>query len=368
MTHRKCVEFQRMTVPTTLPNALDRPAGSQPRAGFWSSFVLALNRPTRWSSVRVGCYLLLQLAPLVVHGKWRRLSLPANSRRGLDFYPWMDFLWAVYRSAHNFKAENGFLPNLISPTGFNERIFARKFFAPVPMPWLADKLAAKDYVKARLGEDVLPFVSWIGNSIDELFASDLPAGRYVLKANHGCEWNMFLNLPRDLALRREEIEQQAKNWLSSRFGYEWGEWQYCVFEPRLFLERFIDFNGDQTPDDYKFYCFRGKARLIEIDVARFTELRSAFYSPDWSYIPVTYGEPPIQCKRPQNLDEMIDVAEAIARDMDFVRIDLFSDGISRIKFGEITFTPGDGRLHFSDQKLDRWLGSQFESTTDMPWK
>ena len=55
-----------------------------------------------------------------------------------------------------FKAENGYVPPLASPTSFNEHIFARKFFAPLPMPSLADKLAAKDYVKARLGDDVSP--------------------------------------------------------------------------------------------------------------------------------------------------------------------------------------------------------------------
>jgi hypothetical protein len=287
--------------------------------------------------------------------------------RGLDFYPWMDFLWAIYRSARSFKAENGYLPNLVSPVGFNEHIFVRKFFAPISMPWLADKLAAKDYVKTCVGEGVLPVVPWIGDSLDGLFAVELPEGRYVLKANHGCEWNMFLDLPHDLFAKRDKIEQHAKRWLASRFGYELGEWQYCIFKPKLFLERFIDFNGEQTPDDYKFYCFRGKARLIEIDVGRFTQLQSAFYSPNWRYIPVTYGEPPIQCKRPQNLEEMVHVAEAIAGDMDFVRVDLYSDGVSKISFGEITFTPGDGRLHFSDQKLDHWLGDQFESTSDMPW-
>ena len=38
-------------------------------------------------------------------------------------------------------------PRLAFPTSFNEHLFARKFFAPLPMPSLADKLAAKDHVK-----------------------------------------------------------------------------------------------------------------------------------------------------------------------------------------------------------------------------
>jgi len=62
--------------------------------------------------------------------------------------------------------------------------------------------------------------------------------------------------------------------------------------------------------------------------------------------------------RPRNLEDMIRVAEAIAGDMEFARVDLYSGGKSRIRFGEITFTPGNA-AHFSDFKFDQWLGSHF---------
>lgn len=289
--------------------------------------------------------------------------------RGIDFYPWEDFIHALIRSARTFRAENGYLPSLVSPTSFNEHIFVRRFFAEIPIPSLADKLAAKDYVRARLGDEYLPAVVWVGNDVDELFAAKLAAGRYVLKANHGSQWNLFLNLPEDLSGKRNEIQQQAVTWLASRYGYDWGEWQYSSFRPKLFLEEFIDFKGAQTPDDYKFYCFHGKVCFIELDVDRFTQLRSALYSPNWKYIAVNYGEEAIDRARPANLEDMIRVAEIIARDMDFTRVDLYSDGKSKIKFGEITSFPGNGNLHFSDFKFDQWLGSQFGKTpaNSAPW-
>ena len=105
---------------------------------------------------------------------------------------------------------NGYVPPLASPTSFNEHIFVRKFFAPLPMPSLADKLAAKDYVKARVGDEFLPAVVWVGDDVDGLFAAKPPAGRYVLKANHGWSSNLFLNLPDDLSAKRDEIEQRAE--------------------------------------------------------------------------------------------------------------------------------------------------------------
>jgi TupA-like ATPgrasp len=311
-----------------------------------------------WSKLAVASNIVGQLGSLVATGKWPPPSA-GNTMRGVDFYPWKDFIRALGRGARMFKIAHGYGPRVASPTSFNEHIFTRKFFAPLPLPSLADKLVAKDYVKARLGDEFLPPVAWVGDEVSGFVAAKPPAGRYVLKANHGFNANLLLNLPSDLTAKRDEIEQRATRWLTSRFGYDWGEWQYCTFKPKLFLERFIDFNGAQTPDDYKFFCFHGKVCLIELDVDRFTQLRSAFYTPDWKHIPVAYRHAPIQRARPGNLEDMIGVAEAIAEGMEFARVDLYSDRKSRIRFGEITFTPGNACSRFSDFKFDRWLGSQF---------
>jgi hypothetical protein len=269
-----------------------------------------------------------------------------------------------------FKRVHGYLPSLAFPTTFNEHIFVRKFFAPMPLPSLADKLAAKDHVKERVGEEFLPAVTWVGEDVGTLLAAKPPAGRYVLKPNHASSWVLFLDLPHDLSAKRDAIEQQATRWLASRYGYDWGEWHYSAFRPKLLLEEFVDFNGAQTPDDYKIFCFHGKASLIEINVNRFTRLRSAFYTPDWKQIPVAYRHAPIQCARPDNLEDMIRVAEAIARGMEFARVDLYSDRKSRIRFGEITLTPGDARLSFSDVRFDLWLGSHFGTAPGHgpPWE
>ena len=361
----KLLASRGTTVPPT-PDAW-RPRKAETR--LWPWLLRALGRETRWSSLSVASYMIGQLGILIVVGGWPLRRPIANTMRGVDFYPWKDFIRAVIHGAHEFKAENGYLPSLASPASFNEHLFARKFFAPLPMPSLADKLAAKDYVKARLGDEFLPAVAWVGDDIVELFSAKPPAGRYFLKSNRGWNSNLLVTLPEDLSAKRDDIQQWAKNGLASRFGYDWGEWQYWTFEPKFFLEEFIDFNGVETPDDYKFLCFRGKVRLIEIDVDRFTELRSAFYAPDWKYIPVNYGEAPIQRPRPGNLEDMIRVAEAIAGEMEFARVDLYSDGNSRIRFGEITFVPGNAGLHFSDFKLDQWLGTLFTKQVGniTPW-
>jgi hypothetical protein len=318
----------------------------------WSGTVTVTAAAERALLSEVSASIVEQVASLGGSEKQPLEASAGNSIRGVDFYPHEDFMRALIQGAVRFKLTNGYVPRLASPISFNEQIFARMFFAPIPMPSLADKLAARDYVKARLGDKFLPAVNWIGDDISGLIAAKPLTGRYVLKANNGCHFNLFLTLPDDLSAKRDEIRQRATGWLTSRFGYDWGEWHYYTFKPKLFLEEFIDFNGRSTPDDYKFFCFHGNVRLIEVAIDRFTRLRSAFYTPDWKHIPVAYRHAPIQCPRPSNLKDMIHVAEAIAEGMDFVRVDLYSDRKSQIRFGEMTFTPGNGCLRFSDFKFD----------------
>jgi hypothetical protein len=329
----------------------------------------AFVNPVRWCFFGPAVHMIGQLGLLFLTGKWPPKHKNPNTVRGVDFYPWKDFLFALIRGARLFKNDNGYLPTLTNPSTFNEHIFVRKFFAPMPMPSLADKLAAREHVKKLVGEKFVPAVMWIGNDIKELFTTAPPAGRYVLKANNSSGSNLYLNLPEDLTTRRDEIGQWANAMLTSQYGYNWGEWHYATIAPTLFLEQFIDFNGIQTPDDYKFYCFRGKARLVEVDVDRLAEVRSALYAPDWTYIPVNYGETPVRRPRPRNLEEMICIAEAIAQEVDFVRVDLYSDADTRIVFGEITFAPGNAGLHFSDFRMDQWLGSHFDKSQpdDLPF-
>jgi TupA-like ATPgrasp len=313
---------------------------------------------SRVSSLLVASKIIGQLGVLAAARKLAPQVESGNAMRGIDFYSGPEFIRALIQSAVRFKKSHGYMPRLTSPTTFNEHIFVRMFFAPLRMPSLADKLAAKDHVRLRVGAEFTPDVVWVGENVSELFEAQFWAGRYVLKANHGCNWNLFLDLPGELRTKRDEI-MRASQWLTCRYGYQWGEWFYSTFRPKLFLEEFVNFNGMQPPDDYKFFCFNGKAVVIEVDVDRLTRLRSAFYTPDWKHIPVAYRHPPIECPRPHNLEEMIRAAEAIAEGLEFVRVDLYSDRKSKIKFGEMTFAPGAAISRFSDVEFDRWLGNHF---------
>jgi hypothetical protein len=56
-----------------------------------------------------------------------------------------------------------------------------------------------------------------------------------------------------------------------------------------------------------------------------------------------------------NLGLMLQTAEKLSADLDFVRVDLYDVG-SRIYFGEMTATPGGGFARFEPQAMDEHLG------------
>jgi TupA-like ATPgrasp len=300
--------------------------------------------------------IIAELGQLVAAGRWPRHP-PPGTMRGVDFYRATDFLAALVLAARQFRHAHGTLPSLTAPASFSEHLFVRKFFAAFAMPSLADKLAARAYVRARLGDAVLPALVWEGDGIDALFAAALPEGRFVLKPNNNSGALLFLQLPDDLARRREEIAARAAMWRASRFGHDWGEWQYSTVAPRLMLEAFLDFNPGAAPDDYKVFCFNGRARMINLHIDRFTPRhRSALYDPAWRKFPVDYGRALATRPRPGNLEALVATAETIARGHEFVRVDLYTDGRRTVKFGEMTFTPGNATDRFSDIAFDRWLG------------
>jgi hypothetical protein len=68
----------------------------------------------------------------------------------------------------------------------------------------------------------------------------------------------------------------------------------------------------------------------------------------------------IDVPKPVSLSKMINLAEILAKDFNFVRVDLYQLNDGTIKFGEMTFTPGSGIGKFCPEKYDILLGKKFE--------
>ncbi len=288
----------------------------------------------------------------------------AQGMRGIDFYSYHDFLRALVIGAQFFKNSVGVLPDIVQPRSFNEHIFFRKYFAFHRLPSLSNKIYAKNCLGRALGKALIAEVPWTGKDIRSLWQAAIAPGKYYLKANHASGFNLALTIPDDLAKRRAEIETTADRWMSSRYNFLGGEWQYSTFAPELLLEKHVDFEAGSVPGEYNFFCFGGVVRLISFYRKIPTRPEWAIYRPSWESYDATldgYRLPLAPVPRPDNLAEMTALAAKIARDIDFVRVDIFSNGRDRMIVGELTFTPFDGRAIFSDPSLDHRFGRFFDA-------
>ena len=252
----------------------------------------------------------------------------------------------------------GVKPNLKNPTKFSEKIQWLKLHDHNPLyTKMVDKLAVKKFVSERLGSEyVIPVIAaW--DSPKQIEWEKLP-NQFVLKTNHDGGGHGIV-ICKDKSKLSIAKAMQELNHSFYRSSYMVGrEWPYKNVQKRVFAETFInDSKGELR--DYKFFCFNGKVKCFKIDYNRQVYHQANYYDPKCHLLP--YGEaayPPnfdADIHIPENIQEMIALAEKLAKDIPFVRIDFYNvDG--KIYFGEITFYPAGG--------MTRWVG---EVDVDTIW-
>ena len=67
-----------------------------------------------------------------------------------------------------------------------------------------------------------------------------------------------------------------------------------------------------------------------------------------------------EIKKPDKLNEMINIANRLSHNIHFARIDLYYH-LNTIYFGEITLTPGNNLEKFKPEKYDKIFGNYYNS-------
>lgn len=250
--------------------------------------------------------------------------------------------------------------NLNPPISFNEKINWRKIFDRNPkFCELADKLAVKPYVETFAIDVVVPKVLWQGDTLEDLVHfSNLPKN-YVIKANNGSGTNYIVRNGEHLDVQK--LRKLESEWRSVNIGETFVEWGYSNIPIKFFVEEFLDFEKD-VPTDYKFWVFSGKVHYIQVDADRFVNHQRSFYDTSWNKLPflLTYPDICYDVSKPNNLTDMIKIAEVLSGEADFLRVDLYSDG-NNVYFGEITIYPGSGYERFQPKSYDLIVGKLWPS-------
>jgi len=247
--------------------------------------------------------------------------------------------------------------NLENPKKFNEKINWLKLHFHVPiLTQLADKYLVREYVSEKIGDDYLNELYKVYYNADDINFDELP-NSFVLKGAHGSSLNIIVKdkSKLDIKATKKTMHKWMKHCQYKKVGLEWA---YKNIEPKIIAEKYLEEEGREVLLDYKFFCFNGKPKFVQIDLERGIEDYRCFYDLDWQKLPFstvknTFFEGEVD--KPTNFDEMIKLADNLSEDLPFSRVDFYAIEGKTI-FGEITFYPADGKKNFVPNEYNKIIG------------
>lgn len=268
------------------------------------------------------------------------------------------------------------------PIDFNEKLQWLKLHYRNPLMVIcADKWAVREYVKERIGEKYLAECIGVYDDVDKIPFTKLPS-QFVLKATHGSGWNIIC--PDKSKIDWGLAKKKMRKWLKTDFSKNGREWQYHEIKPQIICEKFLIDPETPVLRDYKLFTFKGETKYIWVDFTEkidgsqvdnveqevgYSNPRVAddciryrnIYNDKWDFIPERGSLYPCKktdaVKKPECLEEMVEVARKLASDFPQCRVDLYVLGGRQIIFGELTFTSGNGCNAFYPQSFNDELGS-----------
>ena len=252
----------------------------------------------------------------------------------------------------------GKFPNINNPQSFNEKLQWLKLYDRRPeYTKMVDKHEVKKFVEEKIGKDhVIPTLA-VYDKVEDINYDSLP-NQFVLKCTHD-SGGLVICKDKE-TLNRRIVEKKLKKNLSTNIFWRTREWPYKNVHPRIIAEKYMTDESGTELKDYKFFCFSGKVKMFKIDFNRFVEHHANYYDREGNML--SLGEkmcPPDPTRNiciPDNLQEMIRLAEILSENIPFVRIDLYNVN-GHIYFGEITFFPDSGVGVLNSEEWDLKLGS-----------
>jgi len=252
--------------------------------------------------------------------------------------------------------------NLNDPKTFNEKIQWSKLFDSTPIKTkLADKYLVRDWIKEKIGEKYLIPLLGVYDKFEEINFNELP-NQFVIKCNHGCGYNIIVKDKTKIDL--SEIKNKINKWMNENFALKYGlELHYSNIPHKIIIEKYIENKTSHDLYDYKFWCFDGKVKYIQFLSERNLDgLKMAFYDLNWNKQDFVYSYPldSKTIEKPNNLDQMIELAEILSKNFNHVRVDFYRMDDGTIYFGEMTFTSASGIGKWNKEEANYYLGELFK--------
>jgi hypothetical protein len=277
----------------------------------------------------------------------------------------------VLYEKHRYKIIFGKKINLKNPQTYNEKLVWLNLYWMHPLKvQCADKYTMRTYVEEHGWGHILPILLGVYEKSSEINFDLLPE-KFVLKCTHGCGFNIICDNKSELDIA--ETRRKLDKWMTMDYSKFAGEFHYSLMKPRIICEQFLEEIAGKLPVDYKVYCFNGKAycTLVALDrnMCGKTNVYD-FYSLDWkSKLPYTISSnmPGKFTSKPDAYDEIIEAAEALSKDIPFVRMDFYSIK-GKAMIGEMTFTPAGCMSRILNDEAQKVLGEMIKLPQAIPYR
>ena len=298
-----------------------------------------------------------------------RLSKTIFRLKAHIFWPWLKWKLSkkefindpVEREIRMAEVSLGRVPDLKDPKSLTEKIMWLKLYYRNDL-WrrCADKLEVKNFLSEIGLSKYVPKVYGVYKSSCDIDLSKLPH-RFVLKTNHDCGSVFICQQGKtDFETVFEKLDESLKSKYSQRGGNN--EWVYDSIKPMLFAEEVLEPSSGTDLRDYKFYCFNGTPKFLNVVSDRNVDVRFNLKDMDYKDIDCLYAKlknKKLSKNPPIGFDEMKRVASAVAKHFGFVRVDFYSTKTGP-KIGELTFFPSSGQGAFYPRKYDYEFGSYLD--------
>ena len=224
--------------------------------------------------------------------------------------------------------------------------------------YCADKITLRDYCTEKLGKDICIPILAVYEKPEQIEWDKLPE-KFVIKCNHGSAMNIIVKNKN--TVNKQNINKQLKNWLSCKYGNLSLELFYNLISPKIFIEEYKEDKKDGALTDYKFICFNGEVKYLQVINGRFTDsLHFNYYTTNfepmkdvsWNAHPARYDLPD---KKPNNFEEMKEYASKLCKEFKCVRVDFYSIN-NETYLSELTFIPASGRITYKNPNTNLEFG------------
>lgn len=228
-----------------------------------------------------------------------------------------------------------------------------------------DKIAVRDYVAETVGNKYLPELYAVYDN-EKQFNLDALPDKFLLTYNAGAGSKQTMLVQDKNTIDAKQIKSQIKKWLKYRHAGEVYEMQYLPIKPRVMARELLDI---RTDIEYKLWCFGGRVEFICQNTYAHGHSQVGFATYDrkwnkldfWQKLDNSY-QVQKKVQKPKFLNEMIEVAEKLAKPFNFVRVDFYETVDGKLMFGELTFSPTAGKLEYApdNDAIQKKYGALFK--------